>query len=94
MATYASDSPNKKKKETTQKEATAPKSAIINAENVPPENCLVPMYEDSQGSTSTEGSEIQPVKTQQNVVNQLRNASHLFQNANFTNCNFTFAMPK
>ena len=30
-----------------------------------------------------------------NVVNnQLRSASHLFQNANFSNCNFTFTLPK
>ena len=96
MANYAIHSPKKTRQELfpIPKEAPALKTPMANVENVAPENCLVPMYEDSQGSTSTKGSEVQPVKTQQNVVNQLRNASHLFQNANFTNCNFTLAMPK
>ena len=34
------------------------------------------------------------VRSQQNVVNQLRQTVNMFQNANFNNCNFTFQMPK
>ena len=53
------------------------------------------MYPDSEESNSIETSNIIPVtKHQQNVVNTLCNAQHLFQNAIFYNCNFTFQLPK
>ena len=38
---------------------------------------------------------IQPIASQHsNIVNQMRQASHMFQSATFHNCNFTFQMPK
>ena len=61
------------------------------------EKSLVPLYQDSKDSSILDEAELVPVKNtqnQQNVLNQLRNAQHLFQNASFTNCNFTFQMPK
>ena len=72
---------------------------IKNVPNVTKNNCIVPMFNDSEESACTTVSnedDIAQFKTQnqQNVVNQMRQASHLFQNANFTNCNFTFQMPK
>ena len=63
-------------------------------DNIPEENCLVPIYPDSEDSNTTETSHIIPVTKQQNIVNTLRNAQHLFQNASFNNCNFTFQLPK
>ena len=64
-----------------------------NSPQVQSDQCLVTMYLDSEDSSTTDMS-YAPLKSKQNVINQLRNTSHLFQNANFTNCNFTFQMPK
>ena len=90
-------------------EKNATKHAVIaspvvkSVPNVNPssENCLIPMFPDSEESacTSIDDDTIIPLNTQnqqnhQNVMNQLRHASHFFQNANFNNCNFTFQMPK
>ena len=71
-----------------------PSLNITNKENIPKENCIVPMYDQSEEEDNMlSGSQM--VTKNQNVVNQqLRQASHLFQNANFNNCNFTFQMPK
>ena len=65
----------------------APKAKIT--ENAPPENCIIPMYPEE--SNSSYYNEIMAMKNQQNVLNQLWNASHLFQNVS-SNCNFTFQM--
>ena len=65
----------------------------INDQNVPPMKCLVPMYPDDDSNT-TDFEDKMPVATQQNVVNQMKTARHLFQSASFNNCNFTFQMPK
>ena len=57
--------------------------------NIPAENSLVPMYpEDTNTIENTEV--VIPVSNQQNIVNTLRQAPNLFQNATFTNCNITF----
>ena len=64
-----------------------------NIQNVPPDQCLVPMYPE-EDSNPPKIEEKVAVQTQQNVVNQLRTAQHLFQSAHFNNCNFTFEMPK
>ena len=48
-----------------------------------------------ESNDKTENNTVVPLSTQSNVVNnQLRTALHFFQNAMFTNCNFTFSMPK
>ena len=63
-------------------------------ENVPEDRCLVPMYPSENESQEEKETQIIPASNQQSVVNQLRQGSHLFQNASFANCNFTFQMPK
>ena len=61
--------------------------------NIPAENSLVPMYQED--TNTIENTEVVvPLSNQQNVVNTLRQAQNLFQNATFTNCNITFQMPK
>ena len=70
---------------------------VKNLTNTSPSNYIVPVFNDSEDTTSLDDSNLIEVKSQQNqqnVVNTFRNASHLFQNANFHNCNFTFQMPK
>ena len=74
------------------------------AANVPKENCTIPMYPDDEekqieihdGSEERDENNRSLVpSTQQNVIqNQLRQASNMFANANFNNCNFTFQLPK
>ena len=55
----------------------------------PEVNASVILYQESQDMDTV------PVKSTQNVANnQLRQASHMFQNANFSNCQFTFTLPK
>ena len=76
----------------------AAEAPVMDKTRQTPEKSLIPMFEDSEETSSLQdNTELVPVKNtqnQQNVVNTLRNASHLFQNATFNNCNFTFQMPK
>ena len=81
--------PKRKKTETKQTKKNNKSNPTVQ-ENVEREDCVVPMYPESDDENNRE----LVVKSQQNVVNQLRQASNLFQNANFTNCNFTFQLPK
>ena len=76
-------------KEPTPQATVAAKTPIIPEEpNINPENCLVPMFPEEDETTNN--SVIAPVSTQHsNVINQMRQALHMFQNASFTNCNFT-----
>ena len=79
-------------------------------ENVPKEQCAIKMYpeEDTEEEEATveEGEKEDKIAemplvpatqqaNQQNVVqNQLKQASNMFSNARFANCNFTFTLPK
>ena len=77
-------------------DAVAPKAQELEIfeENVDPNKCLVPMYPDNSDSNAS--YEVTPKRSTnlQNVVNnQLRQASNLFQNATFNNCNFSFNLP-
>ena len=47
-----------------------------------------------EDSNPAEFEEKLAIQTQQNMVNQFRTAQHLFHNANFNNCNFTFQNAK
>ena len=76
--------------------AAAPKSAIMTNfnENINPDQCLVPMYpDDTDSNTSTEATPKRQNNLQNVVNNQLCHASHLFQNASFNNCQFSFNFP-
>ena len=54
---------------------------------------LIPSEIEDQNTNDKHSTSV--VKSTQNVItNQMRTVSHLFQNANFTNCNFTFTLPK
>ena len=64
-----------------------------NKQNINPENCLVPMFPEDNDSNAKELLTTMPTQ-QGNVINQMRQASNMFQNATFQNCNFTFQMPK
>ena len=55
------------------------------------ENSLVPV---SALSVRPTPSEVRDVQNLQKINKQLRQAPNLFQNANFTNCNFTFTLPQ
>ena len=84
----------------------APKRKIFHTEidQVQPKAAKIPEQTNSKAVISVEINEDSIegddqcgsiVCSTQNVVNnQLRSASHLFQNANFSNCNFTFTLPK
>ena len=70
------------------------KKRVLNEQNINPENALVPVIDDNNDDSMPKDM-IVPLSTQSNVINnQLKSASHLFQNATFNNCNFTFTMPK
>ena len=62
--------------------------------NILKENCIVPMYPDDDSNTSIAVAEVPQNRAQNVVNNQLRQASNMFQNANFQNCNFTFTLPQ
>ena len=82
--------------EATSKTKRVKTKQISNVENVQKENCIVPMYPDSE-TEDKPPSNLQPLSqnSTQNVVNnQLQQAANLFQNANFNNCNFTFTLPQ
>ena len=84
---------NVPKQQTPQPAMDAQTPIMPEKPDISPENCLIPMLSD-QEDTNDENL-VPAVTTQQsNVVNQMRQASHMFQNASFTNCNFTFQMPK
>ena len=61
-----------------------------NNPNINPENCLVPMFPEDNDQEVITRSQTQ----QSHVVNQMRQAGNMFQNATFNNCNFSFQMPK
>ena len=61
--------------------------------NIYPENCLVPMFPEDNDSNHENVLTTMPTQ-QGNIVNQMRQASNMFQNATFHNCNFTFQLPK
>ena len=85
-----------KNKEIQQPKTDAVAPVMAQSDNVLPENCLVPMYPPEDSQDSIENCAAVPMQNQNNNVvnNQLKTASHLFQNATFNNCNFTFEMPK
>ena len=93
MSSYATEPKEKSPKKTKVTALKTPELQEKSNED-PNMKALVPVYNNSQDSNSIDNICVTPATTQQNVVNQLRNASHLFQNANFSNCNFTFQMPK
>ena len=98
------DPPPPKRKSTKSKQSKKFKKV----ENVPKEKCTVQMYpesdpnnesseEDSEksGESPNKDNALVPTQSMQNVVqNQLRQASNMFSNARFANCNFTFTLPK
>ena len=83
----------KQKMKNMQPKTSALTLVVQNQQNLDPDNCLVPVLEDSDDSTETNFTPA--LATQHsNVVNQMRQASNMFQSATFHNCNFTFQMPK
>ena len=79
-----------------EKNAVTPKQKemLILKENVPLEICVVPMYPDNNDSNTSTEVTPQCQNHLQNVVNnQLRQASNMFQNATFQNCQFSFNLP-
>ena len=64
-----------------------------NKQNINPENCFVPMFPEDNDSNDEELLTTMPTQ-QGNVINQMRQASNMFQNATFQNFNFTFQIPK
>ena len=83
-------SKNKENYDTQEPSTSSLASVMPIAENISPENCLVPMFPDEMQK------EVMPSTPQNSVVqnNQLKTASHMFQSATFNNCNFTFELPK
>ena len=79
-----------KKRQIEEPTCTAVTPIMPNKENVDVNNCLIPLIlEDVEES-------VVPCTTtmQSNVVNTMAQASNMFQNATFNNCNFSFQMPK
>ena len=88
---------NSKKSATNSRPNEPTTSAITpfvpNPQKVNPENSLIPMF--AQDEDDTHKTTALAIQTQHsNIVNQMCQASHMFQNALFTNCNFTFQLPK
>ena len=59
----------------------------------PPDKCLIPMHSKEDSNTPV-FEEIVQMQSKPKIVYQMRTAQHLFQNTNFNNCNFTFALRK
>ena len=86
--------PNASKTKQPNTSAKAP--VMEHAPNIDPENCLVPMF--PENDENDDKNITYPVASQHsnvvNQMNQMRQASNMFQSATFHNCNFTFQMPK
>ena len=64
-------------------------------QNIPPENCVVPMYPDNSDSNASSILTPKQQNSLQNILNnQMRHSLHMFQNATFHNCQFSFNLPK
>ena len=64
-------------------------------QNIPPENCVIPMYPDDSDSNASSIPTPKQQNNLQNILNnQMRHSSHMFQNATFQNCQFSFNLPK
>ena len=100
--TYNEDAPptkrrsndKKKVKNTNENPSTsAATPVVIHENNIDTDNSLVPVFYDTEHCNDE--NIIPTIATQQSsVVNQMRQASNMFQSATFNNCNFTFQMPK
>ena len=63
-------------------------------ENIYPNKCIIPMYpEDTDSKSSVQVTPKNNSNLQNVINNQLRQASNMFQNATFHNCNFSFNLP-
>ena len=80
-------------KKTPRQDEEAPKQEFLAKESVS-DNALVPLLnEDSDSNASLNVTPKQNSNHPNVVNNQLRQASHLFQNATFQNCQFSFNLP-
>ena len=83
-------SPLKRKDANQQEDTTSKKQKLQENENLNNNNNVVAVHEDQPNAIVHNTPQV----TQSVVTNQLRQASNLFQNATFSNCNFTFSMPQ